>query len=236
MVVPQKLSTVLWVMILWRSLLSVGDEVMTRIWNVATAAGRRPTPPPPPPDPLEAEIQHSIDNDPGWWAREPLTRSEPDDARLDRRVRPDRQLGIGVPAGAPALGRRARIEQQEPVAVLAHGLMACGRSRRRARPGSGRAAARGDRGPGPESCTSAIGTPPISTVCSSGHRATTSQPSQLPATPSSGASAPSSSSSATSVTSPVCRMRSASAQAASKADGSGLRRRGPRCVSPVTTT
>ena len=35
-VVPQKLSTVLWVMILWRSLLSVGDELMTRVWNVAT--------------------------------------------------------------------------------------------------------------------------------------------------------------------------------------------------------
>ena len=34
-IVPQKLSTVLWVMILWRSLLSVGDEVMTRVWNAA---------------------------------------------------------------------------------------------------------------------------------------------------------------------------------------------------------
>ena len=67
-VIPQKLSTVLWVMILWRSLLSVGDEVMTRIWNVAIRRWRASHAPPPPPDPLEAEIQHSIDNDPGWWA------------------------------------------------------------------------------------------------------------------------------------------------------------------------
>jgi hypothetical protein len=66
-VIPQKLSTVLWVMIIWRSLLSVGDEVMTRIWNVAIRRWRASHAPPPPPDPLEAEIQHSIDNDPGWW-------------------------------------------------------------------------------------------------------------------------------------------------------------------------
>ena len=67
-IVPQKLSTVLWVMILWRSLLSVGDEVMTRLWNAVIRRWRTAHPPPPPPDPLEAEIQHSIDNDPGWWA------------------------------------------------------------------------------------------------------------------------------------------------------------------------
>ena len=28
-------------------------------------------PPPAPLDPLEAEIQHSIDHDTGWWARDP---------------------------------------------------------------------------------------------------------------------------------------------------------------------
>jgi hypothetical protein len=70
-VVPQKLSTVLWVMILWRSFLSVGDEVMTPVWNAATRRWHAAHPPPPPPDPLEAEIQHSIDHDPGWWARDP---------------------------------------------------------------------------------------------------------------------------------------------------------------------
>jgi hypothetical protein len=70
-VIPQKLSTVLWVMILWRSFLSVGDEVMTRVWNVATRRWQAAHPPPEPPDPLEAEIQYAVDNDPGWWAREP---------------------------------------------------------------------------------------------------------------------------------------------------------------------
>ncbi|MDX6628244.1 MAG: hypothetical protein QOH00_490, partial [Gaiellales bacterium] len=67
----QKLSTVLWVMIFWRSLLSVGDELMTRVWNAATRRWLAAHPPPPPPDPLEVEIRHSVDNDPGWWAREP---------------------------------------------------------------------------------------------------------------------------------------------------------------------
>ncbi|HET6172643.1 MAG TPA: hypothetical protein VFD90_08560 [Gaiellales bacterium] len=70
-IVAQKLSTVLWVMIFWRSLLSVGDEVMTRIWNAVIRRWIAAHPPPPPPDPLEAEIRHSIDNDPGWWARGP---------------------------------------------------------------------------------------------------------------------------------------------------------------------
>jgi hypothetical protein len=69
-VVPQKLSTVLWVMIFWRSLLSIGDELMTRVWNTATRRWIAAHPPPPPPDPLEAEIQHSIDTDPGWWGRD----------------------------------------------------------------------------------------------------------------------------------------------------------------------
>jgi hypothetical protein len=68
-IVPQKLSTVLWVMIFWRSLLSIGDEVMTRFWNFVTRRWIAAHPPPAPPDPLEAEIQHSIDNDPGWWPR-----------------------------------------------------------------------------------------------------------------------------------------------------------------------
>ena len=38
-VIPQKLSTVLWVMVLWRSFLSIGDELMTRVWNAATRLG-----------------------------------------------------------------------------------------------------------------------------------------------------------------------------------------------------
>jgi hypothetical protein len=69
-IVPQKLSTVLWVMVFWRSLLSVGDELMTRVWNAAT---RRwiAAHPAPVSDPLEDEIRASVDNDPGWWAREP---------------------------------------------------------------------------------------------------------------------------------------------------------------------
>jgi hypothetical protein len=70
-IVPQKLSTVLFVMVFWRSLLSVGDALMTLAWN---AAGRRwleAHPPPGPPDPLEEEIQAAVDNDPGWWARDP---------------------------------------------------------------------------------------------------------------------------------------------------------------------
>ena len=69
-IVPQKLSTVLWVMLFWRSLLSVGDEVMTRVWNFATRRWIAAHPPPPAPDPLEAEIRASVDNDPGWWPRD----------------------------------------------------------------------------------------------------------------------------------------------------------------------
>ena len=68
-IIPQKLSTVLWVMFIWRSLLSIGDEVMTRFWNAVTRRWIARHPPPPPPDPLEDEIQHSIENDPGWWPR-----------------------------------------------------------------------------------------------------------------------------------------------------------------------
>ena len=69
-VIPQKLSTVLWVMVLWRSFLSIGDELMTRVWNAATRRWHAAHPPPPPPDPLEAEIQHSVDYDPGWWSKD----------------------------------------------------------------------------------------------------------------------------------------------------------------------
>ena len=47
-IVPQKLSTVLWVMILWRSLLSVGDEVMTRVWNAVIRRWMARHPPPAP--------------------------------------------------------------------------------------------------------------------------------------------------------------------------------------------
>lgn len=70
-IVPQKLSTVLWVMIFWRSLMSVGDELMTRLWNAATRRWHAAHPQAAPPDPLEAEIQHSVDDDAGWWARDP---------------------------------------------------------------------------------------------------------------------------------------------------------------------
>jgi hypothetical protein len=69
-IVAQKLSTVLFVMILWRALLSIGDSLMTIAWNYV---GRRwiAAHAPPVVDPLEAEIQHSIDHDKGWWARDP---------------------------------------------------------------------------------------------------------------------------------------------------------------------
>jgi hypothetical protein len=69
-IVPQQLSTVLFVMVLWRSLLSVGDSLMTFTWNYA---GRRwiTAHAPPVVDPLEEEIQHSVDHDTGWWARDP---------------------------------------------------------------------------------------------------------------------------------------------------------------------
>ena len=72
-IVPQKLSTVLWVMIFWRSLLSVGDELMTRLWNAATRrwiAGHKAYTPVDPFAPAEAEIRHAVDNDPGWWPRD----------------------------------------------------------------------------------------------------------------------------------------------------------------------
>ena len=79
-VVPQKLSTVLFVMVFWRSLLSVGDELMTLAWNAAArrwVEGHQPTQAPDPldplvaVDPLEAEIRHAVDTDPGWWGRDP---------------------------------------------------------------------------------------------------------------------------------------------------------------------
>jgi hypothetical protein len=72
-IVPQKLSTVLWVMIFWRSLLSVGDELMTRVWNAATRRWIARTTTEVPLDPFapaDAEIRHAVDNDPGWWPRE----------------------------------------------------------------------------------------------------------------------------------------------------------------------
>jgi hypothetical protein len=78
-VVPQKLSTVLFVMVFWRSLLSVGDELMTLAWNAAArrwVESHQPTQAPDPLDPLvaldplEAEIRHAVDTDPGWWGRD----------------------------------------------------------------------------------------------------------------------------------------------------------------------
>ncbi len=72
-VVPQKLSTVLFVMVFWRSLLSVGDELMTLAWNGAARrwveAHRKPEPLDQV-DPLEAEIRNAVDTDPGWWGRD----------------------------------------------------------------------------------------------------------------------------------------------------------------------
>ena len=72
-IVPQKLSTVLWVMLFWRSLLSVGDELMTRLWNVATRrwiAAHTADTPLDPFAPAEAEIRHAVDTDPGWWSKD----------------------------------------------------------------------------------------------------------------------------------------------------------------------
>ena len=218
-VVPQKLSTVLWVMIFWRSLLSVGDELMTRVWNAATRRWMAAHPPPPPWSIRSRRRSSTRSTTTPAGGRATPERTEPDDARLERRARADRQLGVGVPRGAPALGRRARIEQQEPVAVLAHGQVGVAEADGARVREAGAQRARAGRARGRDRGRARSRTPPISTVCSSGSRAATSQPSQLPATPSSGASAASSSSSATSVTSPVCRMRSASAQAASSAGG-----------------
>jgi hypothetical protein len=66
---PLRLSTVIFVMIFWRSLMSIGDAVATSLWNFF---GRRwiAAHAPPPVDPLEAEIQHAVEHDPGWWGRE----------------------------------------------------------------------------------------------------------------------------------------------------------------------
>ena len=54
---PLRLSTVLFVMIFWRSLMSIGDAVATSS-GIPDAAGSRPHAPPVV-DPLEAEIQHA---------------------------------------------------------------------------------------------------------------------------------------------------------------------------------
>jgi hypothetical protein len=70
-IVPQKLSTALWVMVLWRSLMSVGDELMTRLWNQATRRWHAAHAAPPPQVPLDIAIQHKVDNDEGWWPRDP---------------------------------------------------------------------------------------------------------------------------------------------------------------------
>ena len=67
---PLRLSTVLFLMIFWRAFVSIGDSVATSVWNFA---GRRwiAAHTPPPVDPLEAEIQHAVEHDEGWWARDP---------------------------------------------------------------------------------------------------------------------------------------------------------------------
>jgi len=75
-VVPQKLSTVLFVMVFWRSLLSIGDELMTRAWNGAArrwveAHRSAETETLEALDPHEAEIRHAVETDPGWWGRDP---------------------------------------------------------------------------------------------------------------------------------------------------------------------
>jgi hypothetical protein len=66
---PQGLLTVLFVMVFWRSLLTIGDSLMTLIWN---SLGRRwlAAHKPPVVDPLEAEIQHSIEYDNRWWGQD----------------------------------------------------------------------------------------------------------------------------------------------------------------------
>ena len=215
-IVPQKLSTVLFVMVFWRSLLSVGDELMTRVWNGADAPlgrGARAAR-------AARRLRPARGRDPARDRQRPRlvgartpSASEPDDARLDAASGPIVELGVGVPRRAAALGRRAGIEQQQAVAVVAHRQVRVAEADdARAREMGAQALAAtalGARSRAPARSA----TPPISSVCSAGRRAATSQPSQLPATPSSGASAPSSSSSAASVTSPVWRMRSASAHA-----------------------
>jgi len=66
---PLRLSTVLFLMIFWRAFVSIGDSVATSVWNFA---GRRwiAAHAPPAVDPLEAEIQHAVEHDEGWWARD----------------------------------------------------------------------------------------------------------------------------------------------------------------------
>ena len=66
---PLRLSTVLFLMIFWRSLVSIGDAIATSVWNFAgRRCDRRHAPPVV--DPLEADIQHAVENDEGWWARD----------------------------------------------------------------------------------------------------------------------------------------------------------------------
>ena len=219
-IVPQKLSTVLLVMILWRSLLSVGDEVMTCALEL-----RRP--------PLDRRPyrrrRRPIRSRPRSSTRSTTTRaggratrrdgSEPDDARLERCARADRQLCVGVPRRAPALGRRAGIEQQQAVAVVAHGQVRVTeaddartgkRARRRSRrPRSGPGVVHERRLPRRRSRPSAR---PAGARRRPSRRSCRRRRRAAPG-------AASSSSSAASVTSPVCRMRSASAQAASSARG-----------------
>jgi hypothetical protein len=74
-VIPQKLSTVLFIMIIWRSLLSIGDSLMTIAWNGAARrwveAHRKPEPEPlDAVDAVELETRLAVETDPGWWGRE----------------------------------------------------------------------------------------------------------------------------------------------------------------------
>jgi hypothetical protein len=68
-VLPLKLSTVLFVMIFWRAFVSIGDAVATSVWNFF---GRRwiAAHAPPEVDPQYADIQHAIEHDEGWWGRD----------------------------------------------------------------------------------------------------------------------------------------------------------------------
>ena len=126
-----------------------------------------------------------------------------------------------VPGRAPALGRRARVEDVEarPRARAAAG--ASGRTRPRRRPGSAAAAARAGRRPAPPSCVITIRAPSASTIRTAGSRIRTSGSSTLPCTACTGGPSDSSSASTSSATrSPACRIASAARSRSTHAAGS----------------
>ena len=88
-VIPQKLSTVLWVMIFWRSFLSVGDEVMTRVWNAGPPLAGGHAPPVRSIRSRPRSSTRSTTTPAGGRATVTAT-SESDDARLERGAGADR--------------------------------------------------------------------------------------------------------------------------------------------------